>query len=148
MHLESPRLGTIEVDSEKILKFENGLPGFPECTRLIVMDHDRDTPLKWLQSVDQPEVAFLIIEPSQIMTSYQLDVPTSVLNLIGWRDDLKEADITIFVILNVEEGELMANLRAPVVVNIADRRAFQMILEDQSIPVRYRVAPDQEAESA
>ena len=48
MKFDTSRFGTVEVAEDKLLHFEHGLPGFPDCTRFIVMDHDRETPLKWL----------------------------------------------------------------------------------------------------
>ena len=126
MRFNTPRFGHVEVDEAKIIHFPRGLPGFPECGRFIVMDHDRETPLKWLQCVDQPEVAFLVIEPEQVLASYQVDVPTDVLDLLEWnRDSENLPELALFVILNVEGSKLTANLRAPVVVNVANHRAHQ-----------------------
>ena len=142
MRFESPRFGVIEADEAAALAFPEGLPGFPDCTRFIVMDHDRETPLRWLQCIDRPEVAFLIVEPEQVMASYSVDVPPLVLEQIGW-DDTKDSasDVLVFVILNVDGSELSANLRAPVVVHTGNRRAIQMIAEDMSLPLRHPIAP-------
>ena len=83
MKFDTPRFGTIEIEEDKLLQFEQGLPGFPTCKRFVVMDHDRETPLKWLQCVDRPEVAFLVVEPEQVVGSYQVDVPDAVLRQLG-----------------------------------------------------------------
>ena len=48
---------------EDLIRFARGLPGFPDCTEFVVMEHDKETPLRWLHCVDCPEVAFLIVEP-------------------------------------------------------------------------------------
>ena len=141
MNIDSPRFGALEVDEERILNFARGLPGFPDCTRFFVVDHDKETPLKWLQSVDRPEIAFLIVEPEQVMKSFEVDVPTAVLNLLQWDKDSTEADVSVFVILNVEDGNLTANLKAPVIVNIPKRLACQMIVEDPGAPVRAPIGP-------
>jgi len=142
MMFETARFGTLEVEDDKIIHFERGLPGFPDCTQFIVLDHDIETPLKWLQCVDRPEVAFLVVEPEQVLSKYQVEVPDAVLQMLGWEQDAEPSDVAVFVILNVDGEKLTANLRAPVIVNIATRRAFQMILEDPSIPLRHPVAPD------
>ncbi len=143
MKFESPRFGAIDVDESKLVRFADGLPGFPECSGFIVMDHDRETPLRWLQCVDRPEVAFLIVEPQQIVSSYSVDVPERVLEKIGWdRERDAAGDVLLFVILNVDETELTANLRAPVVVHARERRACQMILDDPGLPLRHPVSPE------
>jgi flagellar assembly factor FliW len=139
MKIESPRFGTLEVPPDRVLDFPRGLPGFPDCRQFIVMDHDRETPLRWLQCVDRPEVAFLIVEPQQVLASYGLEVPQHVLAYLGWTDDGDPADVLVFVILNAADAALTANLRAPVIVNARTRRAFQLILEDPALPVRHPI---------
>jgi flagellar assembly factor FliW len=144
MIFESPRWGKIDVDDARILHFQTGLAGFTGCERFIVMDHDLDTPLKWLQCVDRPELAFLIIEPEQILTSYSLDIPAPALHALGWPVDAAQVqpqDIAVFVILNANGDQLTANLRAPVLVHIARRQALQLILDDPSIPLRHPIEP-------
>lgn len=144
MKFSTPRFGDIEVPDETLLVFENGLPGFPDCTQFVVLDHDRDTPLKWLQCVDRTEVAFLIVEPEQVLSSYELVVPEPVLNQLGWTEGDDPNHVAAFVILHMEGDQLTANLRAPIVVNIAKRRAHQLILEDSSISMQHSIgkAPD------
>ncbi|MFQ5698206.1 MAG: flagellar assembly protein FliW [Myxococcota bacterium] len=139
MKIESPRFGTLEIDESRILHFERGLPGFPRCTRFIVMEHDRETPLKWLQCLDRPELAFLIAEPDQILPDYALEVPEPALAAIGSGPGAPPGSLAAFLILNVDEGCLTANLRAPVIVNIEQRRALQWILEDPELPMRQQI---------
>jgi flagellar assembly factor FliW len=144
MIFESPRWGKIEVEDSRILCFQTGLAGFPDCERFVVMDHDRETPLKWLQCVDRPELAFLIVEPEQILASYSVDIPGPALQALGWTadaTDVRREDIAIFVILNASDGTLTANLRAPVLVHVERRQALQLILDDPSIPLRHAVVP-------
>jgi len=143
MKFETSRFGTVEVEEDKVLHFEYGLPGFPSCNKFVVMDHDLQTPLKWLQCVDRPEVAFLVVEPEQVVGSYEVDVPDSMLRLLGLEEGAKASDVAVFVILNTADEKLTANLRAPVVVNVAQRRAVQLILDKQDVSLRHPIgAPD------
>jgi flagellar assembly factor FliW len=142
MKFVSPRFGPIEVARDKILSFPRGLPGFPDCTEFILMDHDRETPLRWLQCVDRPEIAFVVVEPSQVLGSYAIEVPPHVLASLGWSGTTHTAeDVVTLLVLNIEGRELWANLRAPLIVNAATRRACQMILEDPSLPLRHPLHP-------
>lgn len=141
MRIQSPRFGLIEVHDDRILYFERSLPGFPGCGRFIVMDHDRETPIRWLQSVDRPELAFLIVEPQQVLPAYDLEVPPEVLGFLGWKPEDDARSVGVFLILNVDEDELTANLRAPVIVNLDNRRACQLILDDVSLPLRHPIKP-------
>lgn len=148
LQFDSPRFGPIEVSDDAVVHFERGLPGFPGCSRFIVMDHDRETPLKWLQCVDRPEVAFLIVEPGEIGASYELDVPAEALPVLGLTHESPPENVVVFLILNAEEGQLTANLRAPIVVNLATRGACQLILEDASAPLRHPIAKRAKAEAS
>lgn len=139
MRIDSPRFGALEIDESRILHFDRGLPGFPRCTRFIVMEHDLETPLKWLQCVDQPEVAFLIAEPDQILPECPLEIPETALAAIGSAAGDPPGSLAAFLILNVDEGQLTANLRAPVIVNIEQRRARQWILENPDLPTRKQI---------
>ncbi len=142
MRIKSPRFGEIDVEKTQIIEFDGGLPGFPDCVQFVILDHDRETPLRWLQSLDRPEVAFLIVEPDQVVPGYRLEMPVGVLPAIGWNEGDEEKDLGVFLILNVEDGELTANLRAPVIVHVRERRALQVIVDDPDIPLRQRIAPD------
>ncbi len=144
--IESPRFGMIQVEDEVLIRFAGGLPGFPDCEEFIVMEHDKETPLRWLHSVDRPEVAFLIVEPAQVLASYRVEVPAEVLAGLGWDEASDEPrDVAIFAIMNAGESGLTANLRAPVVVHMKTRRARQMILDDPELPLRHLIRPDEPA---
>jgi flagellar assembly factor FliW len=134
--VESPRFGTLEFEPEQVLTFEPSLPGFPTCTRFVILDHDRETPLKWLQSLDRPELALLIVEPQELLAEYRLELSPEVLEQLG-ANALRE--LGVFVILNPCDGRLYANLRAPVVTHVEGRRALQLILDDPALPVRHPV---------
>jgi flagellar assembly factor FliW len=139
IRVDTPRWGSIDVDPAHVLHFETGLAGFPDCARFIVMDHDRETPLRWLQSLDEPALAFVVVEPEQILPAYEVDVPERVMKQIGWNTEVAPEDVAIMLILNCDEGQLTANLRAPILVNVRTRAAFQLILDDPEIPLRHPV---------
>jgi flagellar assembly factor FliW len=141
MKFKTTRFGDIEVAEDVLVQFERGLPGFPTCRRFVVMEHDRDTPLRWLVCVDEPDVAFLVVEPEQVLPSFELDIPREVLDLVGWKPADDPRSVAIFLILNVDGGDLAANLRAPVVVNLANRRAHQLVLDGASTELRHPIRP-------
>lgn len=146
MRVETPRFGTIEVDDDKVIHFETGLAGFPDCATFIVMDHDRDTPIKWLQCLDHPELAFVIVAPERVLPAFELEVPAPIVKKLGFPDDVPPADVAVFVILNCEGDQVTANLRAPVIVNVAKRLALQLIIDDPAVPLRHPVMTDTEKE--
>ena len=63
MQIETTRFGTIDVAEEQLFHFPMGLLGFSSQKRYVVLDHAPDSPLKWLQSVDDGSLAFIITDP-------------------------------------------------------------------------------------
>lgn len=142
IRIDSPRFGPLEIAEDRLLCFPRGLPGFPDCRRFILMDHDRDTPLRWLHCVDRAEIAFLVVEPHEILGSYDVEVPQEVLALLGWDPASHQSqDVLLLLILNAAESSLAANLRAPLVVHTRTRRAHQLILEDPALSFRHPIGP-------
>jgi flagellar assembly factor FliW len=147
MIVHTTRFGDIECPEEKILTIPSGIIGFPESTRYVILDHDRDVPFKWLQSLHQAELAFVIMDPVWFKPDYRITV---ALDEIGELGRVEEADLVTLVILTIpadDPSRMTANLRGPVVVNAATRTAKQLILRDE-YPTRSPVLHEQPAHSA
>ena len=125
MEIESKAYGTITVDERQRLLFPGGLYGFEDYTEYALLDaHKR--PFYWLQSIQNREVAFVLINPYLFRPDYVLDVPKDDLERIG----NPEGDATlVFTILTIpnEGGEVTANLQGPLVINRKARTGIQSI---------------------
>ncbi|MCI4625392.1 MAG: flagellar assembly protein FliW [Candidatus Magnetoovum sp. WYHC-5] len=134
MRVVTTRFDAVEVDDDKIITFPLGMAGFEDLKRYFLLAHK--DPIKWLQAVDDPDVAFIITEPFGLFPDYSFNVHTSVEEFL----EVKSVDdILVFVILSVNEGKLTANLRAPIVINFKNMRAAQVLLEDDRVPVRFYI---------
>ncbi len=130
MKITTSRFGELECRDEMLIRFPSGIIGFPRSTRYIILDHDREAPFKWLQSVDEGGLAF-VIKPD-----YRVTLEPAALDDLGSPAD---AELILFVLLTVPPGDpdrITANLRAPVVVHEPTRHAKQIILHDD-LPTRY-----------
>jgi len=130
MIIHSTRFGDIECTEEKIVRFPLGIIGFPASTRYLILDHDRDVPFKWLQSLDQEELAFVIVDPVWFKPDYRVTIALDEVIELGPVD---ESDLVLFVILTIpsdDPSRMTANLRGPVVVNAEAWMAKQLILRD------------------
>lgn len=140
MIIHSTRFGDIECPEEKILKIPSGIIGFPSSTRYLVLDHDRDVPFKWLQSLDQEELAFVIVDPVWFKPDYRVTIALDEIMELGRAN---ERDLVLFVILTIpsdDPSRMTANLRGPVIVNAGTRTGKQVILRDEfptRAPVRH-----------
>jgi flagellar assembly factor FliW len=130
MIIHTTRFGDIECPEEKIVKIPSGIIGFPASTRYLILDHDRDVPFKWLQSLDQEELAFVIVDPVWFKPDYRVTIALDEIVELGPVD---ERELVMFVILTIPSDDpscMTANLRGPVVVNAETRMAKQLILRD------------------
>ena len=114
MIIHTTRFGDIDCPEDKILKIPSGIIGFPASTRYLILDHDRDVPFKWMQSLDQGELAFVIMDPVWFKPDYRVTIAVDEIGELG----------------RVNEDDLV-NLRGPVVVNAGTRTAKQLILRDE-----------------
>lgn len=136
MRLET-RFGVIEVDEKDIIHFPAGIPGFPDVKKYILLEHNEQRVFHILQGVDDPAVAFVLVDPRTFVSDYTVEVP---------RDEVEELQLesedetTLFAIVTVPPGNprgMTANLQAPVVVNSRARIGRQLILVDSSYSIRH-----------
>ena len=123
---DTSRFGRLEVGKDKIIDFPTGLIGFPDIKRFILMDY-KDTSLKWLQAVDDPDVAFIVTPPFELFPDFSVKVENATKKLLGIEND---DDIVTFAILRVEDENLTANLQGPLVINSINKKGMQIVNED------------------
>ena len=73
--VETTRFGAIDVENSSVIEFPEGLLGFGECKRYVLLDHPGGNgPFEWLQSTERPEIAFCVIDPVQFKPDYRIAV--------------------------------------------------------------------------
>ena len=142
MKVSSRIFGEIEIEDDKILTFESGLIGFEEYKKFaIVYDTEKQTKggIMWLRSMEDPDLAFPIIDPMLVDDNYNPVVEDEWLKPIG--DIKNETDIFVLSILTVPSDltKMTANLKAPVIINTETRKACQIIVNNEEYEVRYNV---------
>lgn len=110
------------------------MPGFPECRRFALVRLDEDGVLCQLQSLEQPDLRFLVVSPAPFFPDYAPEVSDEV---VADLEISSAEDVAVLLVLNAGDSleDTTANLLAPVLVNTATRRASQVILEDTSLPL-------------
>ena len=140
MKCTSTRFGLFEVRDESILTFPSGLLGFPEQQRYVILDHDTEAPFKWLQSVEESALAFVIMDPALFQPGYHIDVPTDALAEIGAKEREDLALVVILTIPSDDPGRITANLRGPLVVSHKTKLGKQLVLSED-YPTRHPLFP-------
>lgn len=141
MRITHPVVGDIEYDPSGVIEVGSGLVGLPELKRFVVVDIAPETPFRWLQCVDDAEAGFLIAEPSLFHPGYRVELRREEQEALGLS---RETEAAVFVIVQVSAGleEMTANLRGPVVVNMANRRGMQAVLTDPRYPLQQQLRRD------
>lgn len=132
--------GEIEIDESKIITFEDGIIGFSDMKKFtLIFDEEKEgrPSISWLQSMDEPEIAFPVMDPLFVCETYNPSVEEELLKNLG---TIKEDNLYVLVTVTVPQNikELAVNLKAPIVINTDTRKASQIIVEDD-LPVRYRI---------
>ena len=142
MKIQTTRFGEIPVSEDGIYFFPEGLLGFGAFKKYFTLENPSGGPFEWLQSVDAPNLAFVVCDPLLFRPEYRIKVKREDLESIKLEDI---ADAIVRVVLVVPKGrpELMtANLQGPIVFNKRDMLAKQLVLPGDKYGTRYRVFPE------
>ncbi len=141
MRINTKIFGEVEIDSEKVICFENGIVGFPGLTDFALMHDSEKTDgasVKWLQSLQEPAFAMPVLDPLVVMPDYNPEVEDELLKPIGILDpDQMLVLVTLTVPSDIQKMSI--NLRAPIVIHTGSRKACQVIVDDEKYPVKYPI---------
>lgn len=125
VQLETSRFGALEVAEDRIISFPDGLLGFPDIKRYILMDY-KDTPLKWLQAVDDPDLAFIVTEPAVLFPDYKVRLDPATKQYLRIEN---EEDLAVLMIIRVEGENVIANLQGPLFMNASSMVGAQIVVD-------------------
>ena len=131
--------GEIDIDDSKIINMEKGMIGFPDLKKfaLIYNEEREKTVIKWLQSMDDGDIAFPVMEPQLVKADYRPSISEDVLEPLGSLDE-ENTFVLVTVTVPKEIEKMTCNLQAPIVINTSTNKAAQMIVEDDS-PIRFPI---------
>ncbi|MEG6584999.1 flagellar assembly protein FliW [Dendrosporobacter sp. 1207_IL3150] len=141
MIIESTRLGQLEVNKEQIISFPSGIPGFPNEKEFILIHSDIESPFAFLQSISEPNLTFIVVEPFQFFKDYEFSLDDQVVESLKLSGDNPPRVLNIVTVPEKAE-EMTANLLAPVIINPNERLAQQIVLEKVSFSTKHRLFPE------
>lgn len=142
MKFSTTRFGVVEIEDTTLLYLPDGIIGFPEFRRAAVLDHQPGSPFRWLQSVEQPELAFVVIDPLDLVPDYPLEKLKDILN--DERKMARPENIAAAAITTVPPAPapITVNLAAPVVFDPESRQGAQIILHNPRFKTRHILVRD------
>ena len=154
MHLETTRFGSLEVDDSAVLTFTQPIIGFQEFRRFVLLDVTGADHVKWLQSIDAGDLAFIVMDPRTVVPDYSIRLRADELTELAVAS-VEDLDIYTLVVVPQDAKQARTNLKAPIVINPKQRLAKQTILDRSSYPVQFPLAqaeqgaePSQEVSNA
>ncbi|MGE5589023.1 MAG: flagellar assembly protein FliW [Bacillota bacterium] len=127
MELQTSRFGALVVADEKVLRFPDGLYGFEQCRQFVLLDLGRpDSGFFWLQSLDDGELAFILVNPLLFAPDYELEPVEEDLVSVG-ASTLDQTVVMALVSVPEDFRLATANLQAPLLIN-PDRRLGRQII--------------------
>ncbi|HUS58138.1 MAG TPA: flagellar assembly protein FliW [Planctomycetota bacterium] len=138
MKIRTKKFGAIEVNHDQEIRFVQPVIGFPGLINYVLVD--TGTPVKWLQSMDDPAVVFPVVNPFDVKSDYNIEIPTTEAAALGVEDG---ADVQLWsiTVLSTDPAEIRTNLRAPIVLNRRNGIAKQVVLPDSNLAMKYYFVP-------
>ena len=137
MYIETEYFGRIEISDDDIMTFPEGIPGFEELKRFTLLSIGEDfVNFFLLQSVDRPEISFIVTDPFVIYNGYEVHIEDDDLELLGITSPDTVLTLAIAVIPE-DPKDIRVNLKAPVIINVDKQLGKQILQQNESLPIRY-----------
>lgn len=140
MKIITKLFGEIEIEESKLITFPNGIIGFPEMKNyLLIRDAENEkASISWLQSVEEPAFAMPVMDPLKILEDYDPFVEEDMLEPLG---SLKSEEMLVLVTMTIPSDitKMTANFRAPIIINADNRKACQLIIDNEAYQVKHQV---------
>lgn len=141
--IKTSRFGEISFNKTDVIRFVKPILGFSELTNFVLISRAESEPFKWLQSIENQDVCFVVIDPRLVLEKYFLEVPAHDIKLLEGSEN--QDDYQIYVIATVPKGhpEMMSiNLQGPLVIYVKQLTALQLVLNNPEYDIRYSLFQD------
>ncbi|MBQ4115098.1 flagellar assembly protein FliW [bacterium] len=137
MIIDTVRFGKIEIEDDRIFEFTLPVIGFNNLKKFVILDLNKDSFFKWLQSVEDPALAFPIMSIFNMNVDYSVDLSDNVV------EALKITNVESVLVMNIAsipqdnpQGTTI-NLLAPIVFNLDEKLAGQVILSGSGYDISF-----------
>lgn len=136
--LHGTRFGSITYSEAEVIQFQHGLIGLDNLTAFLLIEHRADSPFHWLQSVQEPAMAFLVTDPTRYVTDYAPEVKSLDAERLRLQASSNAVVLTTATIPAGNPNGLTLNLAGPIVINVDERLGAQIVIDDPSVPTRFQ----------
>ena len=141
MKINTKVFGEIDIEEDKIINFVNGIIGFPDLKRFTLIYNDEkgvNAGIRWLQSIEELTFAIPVLDPLVVMDSYNPVVDDELLKKLG---DVREDNVLVLVSATIPKDltKMSVNLSGPFIINVDERKACQVIVDNEDYPVKFYI---------
>lgn len=138
MAIQTSRFGSIEVGDENQIWFPEGLLGFNKLKVFVLLDDPDDEIFVWLQSCENSEIVFPVIEPELLDPAYQFCLSKHDLGVL---QVAARESCHCFAIVTIPEDptQMTANMKAPVIIHMKERLGKQCVLQEAHLAIRENI---------
>lgn len=131
-------MGEITINPSEILHFAHGIPGFEEEDKFILLPLEGNNIFQILQSTKTEQIAFIITSPYAVVSDYTFDIDEATVKAL---DIKNENEVAVFGILSLKDTleNSTINLKAPIVLNTTNKKAKQVILDNENYAIRHKL---------
>ena len=133
MKIVTRQFGELEFSEDLIIRFPNGMIGFEDCKRFIIINDEDYEPFRWLLAVDQVEIGFPVLNPFLVAPDYGKELPDDLVEKLISAEEIM--DIFCVVTLKGEVVKVTINLKSPVVIDYQKKEGKQIILQSDDLPI-------------
>ncbi len=138
MQIETTRFGTIEVKDESIVHIKDGMLGFEECTNYALLEDQPENAIKWMQAVENPAVAFMVINPNEFFPDYEVELTDDQADSLTLT---APSDCVMFTTVSISKDKTVVttNLVGPIILNIHTMEGRQIALQDDLYSTKHAI---------
>ena len=135
--INTTRFGEVEVDNSLLFNFVSPIIGYNDKKRFTLIDYRPDSPFKWLQSMEDMDLAFPVTLCSYFDIEYQFELADEDAQKLGIKTADEILALNIVTIPQINPQAATINLLAPIIINTTNNNAMQVILKDSKHPARH-----------
>ena len=136
MKIQTRRFGEIEIEEEKIIRMIKPILGFESLKKYVLIEAEEMSPFMWLQSIEDPVIAFIVVNPRVFYPDYKIEVNKREVAEIGLTN---VAAVETYVVATIPDDptKLSLNLQGPIIVNTENRAAKQLVMVDSKYKISH-----------
>ena len=146
MKIPTTRFGELDMPDEEIYSFPEGLLGFADVRKFILLQNPKGGPIHWLQAAEVPSLAFVVADPTLFFSDYRVGVRAEEMSSIHL-DDLANGVVRVILTVPKDPKEITANLQGPLILNPQKRLGRQIVVTDAKLSTREKIFKKETKES-